>query len=316
MADNLGVPGGSSGPAATDEIAGAHYQRIKLIHGADGVNAGDVSTANRYPVETTSSSVVGGGTEATALRVTIANNSTGLVSIDDNGSTISIDDGGGSLTTDSLAEGATADAAIVTDTTGSISGKLRGLVKHAFERMPAALGQATMANSLPVVIASNQSSIPVNASIAGSYYAARRTGANVGATTASYTAGLSIGDLQEVADVSATKAAHLVSVTVYYGPGTAADMDIVIFGSNPTLSGFVDAVTATIHDDDIDKVTERIRISSSDFVACGGVNIASKEANRIIQSSGGSVFVGLIARGAFTPDADTLGYILGVIPDA
>lgn len=56
--------------------------------------------------------------------------------------------------------GTTADAAVVTDTTGTISGKLRGLVKWAFERMPAALGQTTMAASLPVALASNQSSIP------------------------------------------------------------------------------------------------------------------------------------------------------------
>lgn len=42
----------------------------------------------------------GGGTEATAIRVTIASDSTGVVSIDDNGSTISIDDGGGAVTVD------------------------------------------------------------------------------------------------------------------------------------------------------------------------------------------------------------------------
>lgn len=62
--------------------------------------------------------------------------------------------------------GAVADAAVVTDTTGSLSGKLRGLVKWAFERMPAALGQGTMAQSLPVVIASNQTGVPLAASAA------------------------------------------------------------------------------------------------------------------------------------------------------
>jgi len=58
-------------------------------------------------------------------------------------------------------QGANADAAVVTDTTGTLSGKLRGLVKWAFERMPSALGQTTMANSLPVTLASNQSAVPV-----------------------------------------------------------------------------------------------------------------------------------------------------------
>mgnify|MGYP001608706510 CR=1 FL=1 len=60
-----------------------------------------------------------------------------------------------------VAEGATTDAAVSTDTTGTVSGKLRGLVKWAYERMPAALGQTTMAASLPVTLASNQSALGV-----------------------------------------------------------------------------------------------------------------------------------------------------------
>ncbi len=51
--------------------------------------------------------------------------------------------------------GAIADAAVVTDTTGTIGGKLRGIVKWIAERMPAALGMGTMAQSLPVVLPSN-----------------------------------------------------------------------------------------------------------------------------------------------------------------
>ncbi|MDP2323532.1 MAG: hypothetical protein Q8N51_05825 [Gammaproteobacteria bacterium] len=49
MADNITLPGAAS-VAATDDIAGVHFQRIKLIHGADGVNAGDVATGNPLPV--------------------------------------------------------------------------------------------------------------------------------------------------------------------------------------------------------------------------------------------------------------------------
>jgi len=45
-------------------------------------------------------SVVGGGAEATAQRVTLASDSTGVLSVDDNGSTLSVDDGAGSLTVD------------------------------------------------------------------------------------------------------------------------------------------------------------------------------------------------------------------------
>jgi len=42
-------------------------------------------------IDNTTLAVVGGGTEATALRVTIANDSTGVLSIDDNGGSITVD---------------------------------------------------------------------------------------------------------------------------------------------------------------------------------------------------------------------------------
>ena len=62
----------------------------------------------------------------------------------------------------STAEGATTDAAVITDADGTLSAKLRGLVKWAFERMPASLGQKAMAASLPVVLASDQSGFPAS----------------------------------------------------------------------------------------------------------------------------------------------------------
>lgn len=51
--------------------------------------------------------------------------------------------------------GAVADAAVITDANGSLSGKLRGLVKIFAERFPASLGQKTKANSLAVTLASD-----------------------------------------------------------------------------------------------------------------------------------------------------------------
>jgi hypothetical protein len=52
-----------------------------------GVDIGDVDVATvPAPLSTT-----GGGTEATALRVTLANDSTGVVSVDDNGGTLTVD---------------------------------------------------------------------------------------------------------------------------------------------------------------------------------------------------------------------------------
>jgi hypothetical protein len=53
MADNINLTAGT-GPdkAATDEIGGAHYQRVKVNFGADG-SATDVSAAAPLPTEDT-----------------------------------------------------------------------------------------------------------------------------------------------------------------------------------------------------------------------------------------------------------------------
>lgn len=55
MADSVTLDAMTGGDTiAADDISGAKYQRIKLVHGADGVNAGDVSTANGFPVQVVS----------------------------------------------------------------------------------------------------------------------------------------------------------------------------------------------------------------------------------------------------------------------
>lgn len=65
MADNTTInPGAGGDSVATDDISGVKYQRVKLIHGADGFNDGDVSTVNGLPVQVLSLVV---GTGATSL---------------------------------------------------------------------------------------------------------------------------------------------------------------------------------------------------------------------------------------------------------
>lgn len=49
MADNVAITEGSGTTVAADEISLVKYQRMKLIHGADGVNDGDVAKANPWP---------------------------------------------------------------------------------------------------------------------------------------------------------------------------------------------------------------------------------------------------------------------------
>lgn len=51
MADNTTLNSGTGGDViATDDIGGVKYQRVKLIHGNDGQNHGDISHANPLPV--------------------------------------------------------------------------------------------------------------------------------------------------------------------------------------------------------------------------------------------------------------------------
>jgi hypothetical protein len=52
MADNVPITPGAGAPIATDDVGGAHYQRMKLAHGTDGVTDGDVAKTNPLPTRT------------------------------------------------------------------------------------------------------------------------------------------------------------------------------------------------------------------------------------------------------------------------
>ena len=87
-----------------DDIASVKYQRIKLIHGADGVNDGDVSSVNGLPVSLL--------TGTNAIGKLGANSGVDIGDVDVL-----------SLPADPL--GANADAVVTPGGAGSISGKLR-----------------------------------------------------------------------------------------------------------------------------------------------------------------------------------------------
>ncbi len=77
MADNIELDAGSGGATvATDDDGTAHHQYVKLEAGADG---------------TQTKILAGGGTEDGALRVTVASDSTGVLSVDDNGGSLTVD---------------------------------------------------------------------------------------------------------------------------------------------------------------------------------------------------------------------------------
>lgn len=53
MAENVNITPGTGDVVGADDISSVKYQRVKIIEGADGVNDGDVSSANPLPVEIT-----------------------------------------------------------------------------------------------------------------------------------------------------------------------------------------------------------------------------------------------------------------------
>jgi hypothetical protein len=72
MADNVGINAATDATpidVAADEIASVKYQRVKLIHGADGVNDGDVASGNPLPV---TGPLTDTQLRATALPVSVA----------------------------------------------------------------------------------------------------------------------------------------------------------------------------------------------------------------------------------------------------
>ena len=99
---------------ASIAVTGTFWQATQPVSGTVTANIGTVSTlataANQTTIighvdgietllgtidaDTSNLSVVGSGTEATAIRVTIATDSTGVLSIDDNGSSITVDNAG------------------------------------------------------------------------------------------------------------------------------------------------------------------------------------------------------------------------------
>ena len=50
MADNFDYTPGTGETGAADDIGGVKFPRVKLIHGADGTNDGDVASGNPLPV--------------------------------------------------------------------------------------------------------------------------------------------------------------------------------------------------------------------------------------------------------------------------
>lgn len=154
MTDNttLPIPTTSGDVIATDDIGGVKFQRIKIITGADGVNDGDVSSANPLPVEITGQVEVSGsitdGTATTGQMLLVGGQTAGGVAqvFETNASGhLHIADGGGSITVDAtslpLPTGAATDETLqavlsLQSEIRDLNDTLITLLSSIFEKMP------------------------------------------------------------------------------------------------------------------------------------------------------------------------------------
>lgn len=268
-----GVVGGTAVPIDSTQLPAALVSgRLDVVVGASlpaGTNnIGDVDILSvPAPLSTT-----GGGTEATALRVTIANDSTGLLSVDDNGS---------SLTVDSTQ----LPAALV-------GGRLDSNLGSWLGSTAPTVGQKVMANSVPVVLASDQSALGVSGTVTANQGTAAALAGMWPVQITDGTNTLPTGDIasraiyERVTDGTNTSAVKASSISA-----TAADPALAVTprqASSATLSnvaGSASSVTllaantarlgATVHNDSV----------STLFVKFGSVASATSFTVRMVSQA-------------------------------
>lgn len=73
FADNVTVTEGVGKTIGFDSIGGVNYQRMKIIHGADDTNSGDISTSNPFPIQLRTSGGTETGTSGNPIQCSLAN---------------------------------------------------------------------------------------------------------------------------------------------------------------------------------------------------------------------------------------------------
>lgn len=131
MADNIAVTPGTGATVAADDIGGVLYQRVKIGVGADG-SATDVSTASPLPISDAGGSLTVDGTVAVSGSVAVTGT---FYQATQPVSAVSLP----------LPTGAASETTL----------------SAASAKLPATLGQKTMANSMAVALASDQGNIAV-----------------------------------------------------------------------------------------------------------------------------------------------------------
>lgn len=163
--------------------------------------------------------------------------------------------------------GATADAAasssVAEDTTARTGIGLWKGIKNILILMNAklaALGQAAMAASMPVVVASDQSAVKVKVDPIG-------VTVTPTITAGAYTANDVIGGIQTIAGAAAGNGLVTTLQTLVITDLAMQDADMVIwfFNQNPANGTYTDNIAYDIHDTDLAMCVGWVDVSSSDY---------------------------------------------------
>lgn len=145
--DGSALVGFASPATLADNLAIASAPTVAaVVMGFDGTNYDRVT--------------VGGGAEATALRVTMANDSTGVMSVDDNGAALTVDWAGTAPPIGAGLEGTALRVTVATDSTGvlSVDDNASSLTVDSAQ-LPAALGGGAEAGAMLVTVANNSTGV-------------------------------------------------------------------------------------------------------------------------------------------------------------
>lgn len=202
--------------------------------------------------------------------------------------------------------GAVADAAVTTDTTGTISGKLRGLVKWAYERMPTSLGQKANTASLPVVLSTEQDGTlqNIDSNIDGllSHANNRYVGTSVTptlSTSPAYISGDCIGGSS--ISFSLTSSANETNcLTLGDKNGATPDLLFLFLKSAPSGGTYTDNSAIVLSDTDVTNITGMANVLSSDWVVVGGKSfVAISGIGQYIQNA--TIRALIVATGGYAP---------------
>ncbi len=248
MADNVAITPGTGATVAADDIGGGVLaQRVKVVWGPDGTgNDADIASGKPIPAQIRSATgLVPIGEPTDAKSTATDGTSTSLISIEKQVSA--------SVQAISTALGSTALDL------GSGTGGTRTIRTIIDSSQFASLGQATMANSQPVVIASNQSAVPVSAASASIASGAIASGAYASGSIGS-------GAIASGAIASGAVASGAVASGAY-ASGSISD------GAQVTLGAKADAKNAATDTTAITLMSVMKQVSASvQTIAAPGLN--------------------------------------------